>query len=120
MQNTAIHESDKVGIMGFVMDPSLSHDMHVKSVCGRCTGILIGLACVRRCVPKRVLPKRVLPKVNGLVFSLIRYCFPLFGSCKESHKRLQKVVNFGARVVSGRRKRDHISDVTKGTEVASG
>ena len=116
MQNTTIHESDTVGIMGLVMDRSLSYDMHVKSVCGRCTGILIGLARVRRCVPKRVLPKLV----NGLVFSLIRYCLPIFGSCKESHKRLQKVVNFGARVVSGRRKRDHISDVTKGNEVASG
>ena len=109
MQNATIHESGTVSNLGLTMDRSLSYDMHVKSVCGRCTGILIGLARVRRCVPKRVLPKLV----NDLVFSLIR-CLPIYGSCKkENHKRLQKVVNFGARVVSVRRKRDHISDVTK-------
>ena len=110
MQDTTIHESDTVRNLGLVMDRGLSFDMHVKSVCGRCTGILIGLARVRHCVPKRVLPKLV----NGLVFSLIRYCLPIYGSCKkENHKRLQRVVNFGARVISGHRKRDHISDITK-------
>ena len=110
MQDTTIHESDTVRNLGLVMDRGLSFDMHVKSVCGRCTGILIGLARVRHCVPKRVLPKLV----NGFVFSLIRYCLPIYGSCKkENHKRLQRVVNFGARVISGRRKRDHISDITK-------
>ena len=111
MQSVTIHESDTVRNLGLVMERSLRYDMHVKSVCGRCTGILLGQARVRRRVPKRVLPKLV----NGLVFSLIRYCLPIYGrGKKESHKRLQKTVNFGARVVSGRRKRDHISDVSKG------
>ena len=92
------------------MDRSLDYDEHVKSVCSKCVGILIGLARVRRCVPKRVLPKFV----RGLVFSLIQYCLPIYGSCKkESRRRMQSVVNFGARVISGRRKRDHISDVTR-------
>ena len=79
------------------MDRSLDYDEHVKSVCSKCVGILIGLARVRRCVPKRVLLKLV----RGLVFSLIRYCLPIYGSCKkESRRRLQSVVNFGARVIS--------------------
>ena len=52
--------------------------------------------------------------MNALVFSLIRYCLPIYGSCKKgNHRHLQRVVNFGARVISGRRKRDHISDVTE-------
>ena len=45
------------------------------------------------------------------------YCLPIYGSCKqESRRRIQSVVSFGARVISGRKKRDHISDVTRELE----
>ena len=48
-----------------------------------------------------------------MVLSHLRYCCIVYGNCASatSLKRLQKVMNFGARVVSGRRKFQHISDV---------
>ena len=46
--------------------------------------------------------------------SSIRYCISVYGTCGATQRaRLQKLLNFGARVVSGRRKFDHISDVLK-------
>ena len=41
-----------------------------------------------------------------------RYCLPIYGSCtKRNLTRLQRVMNFGARVIAGRKKRDSVSDV---------
>ena len=46
------------------------------------------------------------------MFSVIRYCLAVYGASNVTQrKRLQKVVRFAARVVSGRRKYDHVSDV---------
>ena len=50
--------------------------------------------------------------VNALVLSHIRYCLIDFGNGSEENiQRLQKVLNFALRTVSGRRKFEHISDV---------
>ena len=59
--------------------------------------------------------RSVLPTlVSSLVISIIRYCLSIYGSCtKRNLTRLQRVINFGARVISGRRRRDHISDVIR-------
>ena len=46
--------------------------------------------------------------------SVLRYCLSVYGSCGETQLcRLQKVVNFCARVVSGRRRRDSVVAVIK-------
>ena len=38
----------------------------------------------------------------------------VYGTCSDTQlHRIQKILNFCARVVSGRKKRDHISDVTQ-------
>ena len=42
------------------------------------------------------------------------YRFTIYGSCSDSQlHRVQKLLNFCARVISGRRKYDHISDVLR-------
>ena len=49
--------------------------------------------------------------VDALVLSHMRYCIQVYGSANAGQiAKLQKVINFAARVVSGRRKYDHISD----------
>ena len=46
------------------------------------------------------------------MISSIRYCISVYGSCcKTQLHRIQKLLNFCARVISGRRKYDHVSDV---------
>ena len=78
----------------------------------KCFGMLIGLSHVRR------LPQNVIPTiVHGLVLSHVRYCIAVFGNCSDkNHRQLQKIINFCARVVTGRRKYDHISDVLNGPD----
>ena len=108
MQDTIIQESDTVKNLGLVMDRHMNFDAHVDQVCRKCTGLLIGLSHVRRRIPRKCLPTLV----NGLVMSLLRYCLSIYGSCtKRNLTRLQRVMNFGARVIAGRRKRDDVNDV---------
>ena len=49
--------------------------------------------------------------------SHVRYCSQVFACAnKTALKRLQKVQNFAARVISGRRKFEHVSDVIENLE----
>ena len=94
--------------LGVLFDKHLTWDAHVSSLVQKCYGILIALSHVRHYIPANLLPTIV----NALVISHIRYCLAVFGngSQKNMH-RLQKIQNFALRVISGRRKFDHISDV---------
>ena len=48
--------------------------------------------------------------VEALVLSVVRYCLSVYGSCGVTQRdRVQKIVNFCARVVTGKRRFDHIS-----------
>ena len=52
--------------------------------------------------------------VNALVVSSIRYGMSVYGTCGRTQlHRVQKLLNFCARVISGRRKYEHISGVLK-------
>ena len=45
-------------------------------------------------------------------FSTIRYCLSVYGICGQTQlHRLQKLINFADRVLTGRRKFDHDADV---------
>ena len=49
--------------------------------------------------------------------SSVRYCISVYGTSGATQRaRLQKLLNFGARVESGRRKFDHVSDVLEGLQ----
>ena len=94
--------------LGVVMDSELSWEPHINSTIKRCFGILIGLMHIRHIIPSNVLPKII----DALVFSHLRYAASVYGSASRSQiVKLQKVINFSAKVVSGRRKYDHVSDV---------
>ena len=50
--------------------------------------------------------------VEALVLSVVRYCISVYGSCGTTQlKRVQKIINFCARVVSGRKRNEHVSGV---------
>ena len=101
----------KVRNLGVIFDPVLTWDAHVAHVVSKCFGILIGLSHIRHHLPQGVISTIV----HGLVLSHVRYCISVFGNCTDkNHKQLQKIINFSARVVAGRKKFDHISDVLKG------
>ena len=50
--------------------------------------------------------------VTALVVSRIQYCLSVYGNgSQKNFDRLQKILNFAARVIFGRRKFDHVSDL---------
>ena len=103
-----IREGPTVKNLGVVFDKYLTWDPHVSALVQKCNGILIGLSHVRHQIPPSLLPTLV----NALVISHVRYCLAVFGNGSEKNmQRLQKILNFALRVISGRRKFDHISDV---------
>ena len=52
--------------------------------------------------------------VQALVFPHIRYCLTVWGNCSATLKaRVQKVINFGARIVYGLGRRDHVTPALK-------
>ena len=99
--------------LGVMFDSRFSFEPHIDSVIHKCFGILIGLMHAKQLLPAKVLPT----VVNALVMSHVRYCSQVFACAnKTALKRLQKVQNFAARVISGRRKFDHVSDVIENLE----
>ena len=110
---TTILGSHSVKNLGVVFDQNLTFSAHVDDVVRRCTGLLSGLSHSRHALPQDTLSA----VVQALVVSAIRYCISVYGVCGSTQTtRLQKLLNFGARVISGRRKYDHISDVLKDLE----
>lgn len=103
-----IIETDTAKNLGILFDRHLSFDPHIDDIVARCNGLLIALNHAKHGLPREVIPT----VVNGLVMSILRYCMSVYGSAsKGSMHRVQKVINFCARVISGRRKHEHISDV---------
>lgn len=108
--DSVIEVSKTAKNLGVVFDRCMSFTSHVDDVIRRCTGTLRGLGHIRHCIPERT----IITLVEGLVLSVVRYCLSVYGACTITQiRRLQKLINFGARVISGRRKFDHISDVIR-------
>ena len=108
--NSTVTDSKCVKSLGVLLDRHLNFEQHVNSVKNKATGILIALTHVRHVVPAQVMPQIV----QSLVLSIVRYCLCVYGSCNNTQiHNIQKIINFCARVISGRRKRDHISDVVE-------
>ena len=113
--NDEISPSSSVKILGVTIDSHLSWDLHVGNVVRRCNVILIGPARMCHRLPKYT--RKIL--VQALVFPHIRYCLTVRGNCSGSLKALiQKVINFGARIVSGLGRRDQARPCGAGVEQA--
>ena len=99
---------DEVKNLGVTFDKNLTWNSHVRAVSRRCTGTLIGLSHVRHLVPRSV----IITLVSALVLSQVRYCISVYGNgSKQNLARVQKILNFAAKVIFGRRKYDHATDL---------
>ena len=106
--DAALQPCAQVGNLGVVFDSALTWEAHVSELSRRCVGLLIGLSHVRHYLPDGVL--RTI--VSALVVSRVRYCLTVYGNgSQKNFDRLQKIMNFAARVIFGRRKFDHVSDL---------
>ena len=94
--------------IGLVFDRTLSWNSHVSLVTKRCFGILAGLSHLSHSLP----PSVITLLVNSLVLSQVRYCLSVFGNGTQNNlSRLQKIINYSAKVIFRRKKYDHVSDI---------
>ena len=90
----------------------LSHlfKAHVDTITRKCTGLLIALSHARHVISSQALNEgycRVARIIRPAILSV-------YGSCGTTQvRRIQKTVNFCARVVTGRRRNDHVSDAIR-------
>ena len=107
-RDTELQPCAQVGNLGVVFEGTLSWEAHVSELSRRCMGVLIGLSHARQCLPDGVL-KTI---VTTLVISRVQYFLTVYGNgSQKNFDRLQKILNFAARVIFGRRKFDHASDL---------
>ena len=105
-----ISPSNHVRNLGVIFDRSLDFKPHVDQLVPKCTGMLLALNHVKHVIPIATLRRLI----TALVFPVLRYCMSVYGICNKAEvRRIQKVINFAARVLSGRRKYDSISDVVR-------
>ena len=98
--------SPSVKMLGVTIDQSLSWEEHISTVVKKCNSILFCLYKIRHYLTPEV--RKVL--VQSHVFPYILYCLCVWGGAATCHlNRVQKVLNFGARLVSGARKRESVS-----------
>ena len=94
--------------LGIVFDRNLNWNAHVSSVTRSCFGILSGLSHLKGRLPSSVISVMV----SALVVSQVRYCISIYGSgSKKNLARIQKILNYGAKIIFGRKKYDHVSDL---------
>ena len=98
--------SPSVKMLGVTIDHSLSWEEHISTVVKKCNSILFCLYKIRHFLTPEV--RKFL--VQSYVFPYILYCLSVWGGAAACHlTRVQRVVNFGARIVSGARRRESVS-----------
>ena len=96
--------------LGLQVDSILSYDEHVTQTVSSCIGSLCQINRVKHLFDARTL-ERV---INALVFSKLYYCSPVWSNTsKKNISKLQKVQNFACRIITGKRKFDHITPVLR-------
>ena len=84
---------------------------HAKSksqVTRRCFHALVGLSKLRHKIPFET--KKLL--IQAPVFPHVHHCLTVWGGCSATLRhRVQKALNFGARIVTGLSRREHVTPV---------
>ena len=102
--------SENVKILGVVVDPVLSWDGHISSVVQKCNCILVSLYRFRHYFTKDAL--KII--IEAYVFPHITYCLCVWGGAAKGRvNKIQKLINFAARIVTGVKKYEHITPVLK-------
>jgi hypothetical protein len=94
--------------LGVTFDSSHSFKQHIDNIAKTATGRLANLGRVRDLMPPEVLRRTV----ESLVLPAALYGLSVWSICSNTQlQRVQRLQNWGARVISGLRKYDHVSAV---------
>ena len=106
LSGTTIHPSTTVKVLGVFLDQHLTWEAHISAIVRRCNAILVSLFKICHHLNHDVL--KLLVCVH--VFPHIQYCLSVWGGAVDCHmNRIQKVIHFAARLVTGVRRYEHIS-----------
>jgi hypothetical protein len=96
--------------LGVTFDKNLTFNDHVVNTVSACMSALGQINRVKHVFKKDLL----VTIINTLVFSKLYYCSSVWSGTTDTNiKKLQKVQNFAARIISDTRKYDHITPVLK-------
>jgi len=104
--NTSIHLSTEVTCLGVKFDQNISFSAHVKHLAGKCFYQLRQLRTVRRSISTDAAKTLV----HAFVICRVDYCNAVLANIPALHLQpLQSVLNAAARVITRKRKYDHVS-----------
>lgn len=87
------------------VDPCLTWDAHIAQTVRRCNALLISLSRFRHHFDQETI--KLLIETH--VFPHILYCISVWGGTTKNHLiRIQKLINFSARIVTGLRRRERV------------
>ena len=99
--------AEQIKILGVLLDRHLTMEKQTAGVVKRCFSILITMRKLNCTLPKSTLKTLV----QSLVFPHLTYCLPAWAPPTNSlRQRIDKVINFATRVVTKKRKFDHITE----------
>ena len=102
-----LKKSECIKILGVHIDQNIPWVTQTSHVVKRCFGTLLAINKLKDVLPKTT----VKTLVQSLVFPHFLYCLPAWAPHTEKQrKRVEKVINFGTRIVTGKKRRDHITE----------
>uniref|UniRef100_A0A3P8PIB2 Pyrin domain-containing protein n=1 Tax=Astatotilapia calliptera TaxID=8154 RepID=A0A3P8PIB2_ASTCA len=108
LDGITLASSNAVRNLGVIFDQDMSFNAHIKQICKTAFFHLCNISKVRNILSQSDAEKLV----HAFITSRLDYCNLLLSGCpKNSLKSLQLIQNAAARVLTGTRKREHISPV---------
>ena len=100
-----IKPSPTVKLLGVTMDECLTWDAHITQIVRRCNALLISLSKFRHHFDQETIKLLI----ESHVFPHILYCISVWGGTTQNQLiRIQKLINFSARIVTGLRRRERV------------
>uniref|UniRef100_A0A669B839 Reverse transcriptase domain-containing protein n=1 Tax=Oreochromis niloticus TaxID=8128 RepID=A0A669B839_ORENI len=108
LDGITLASSNAVRNLGVIFDQDMSFNAHIKQICKTAFFHLRNISKIRNILSQSDAEKLV----HAFITSRLDYCNSLLSGCpKNSLKSLQLIQNAAARVLTGTRKREHISPV---------
>ena len=96
---------------GIIFNSHLTFNNHINSL----SSSLLSTLCQINRVKHLFNCKTLQIIINSLVFSKLYYCSTVWAETSQQNiRKLQLIKNFAARIITGKRKYDHISSLIKG------
>ena len=104
--NSQLTPSESVKILGVHIDSSLSWQHQTSKISQRCFGLLVAINKLKHVLPRSTTKLLI----ETIVFPHFRYCLPAWAPTTVVQRhRIERVINFAVRIITGIRKRDHIT-----------